>query len=83
MPIYEFTCANCGELFEEIATSSEDNKPCPKCGNPNAVKVLSAPSSLTGKDGLATPDAHGHGCCGSSPSSKGCVPGTCCGRAGH
>ncbi|WP_319765440.1 hypothetical protein [Maridesulfovibrio sp.] len=42
---------------------------------------MSSTSSLTGKDTPSIPDARGTGCCGANPSSKGCVPGSCCGKA--
>jgi putative FmdB family regulatory protein len=39
MPIYEFKCEKCGELFEVMGNYAEREKQhtCPKCGS-NAVK---------------------------------------------
>jgi putative FmdB family regulatory protein len=43
MPIYEYRCNDCGELFEKIARMSEaDLIPfCPACGNRNVEKDFS------------------------------------------
>ena len=42
MPLYEYTCDNCGEQFEELVSmSNEDEVLCPVCEKP-ARKLLSA-----------------------------------------
>ena len=43
MPLYEFSCEECGLKFEELKTLQEDSEkmPCRKCGG-NAVKVMSS-----------------------------------------
>ena len=35
MPVYEYTCPNCQNIFEEWLKISEttENAPCPKCGS--------------------------------------------------
>ncbi|NCC25531.1 MAG: zinc ribbon domain-containing protein [Deltaproteobacteria bacterium] len=81
MPIYEFECGSCGNRFEDIQLSGHAEPPCPACGSSKVGRLLSATSALTGSPGRSVPDAKGHGCCGEHPSRKGCVPGTCCGRA--
>ena len=80
MPIYEYVCRGCSNLFEELG-SDADSPACPHCGSLNVRRLLSAPAELTGRERNATPDAQGHGCCGSRPGDKGCVPGSCCGKA--
>jgi len=60
MPIYEFECKDCENLFEELiftAQQSSETVVCPSCGSKNSKKLISAPSS---------------GCTGSS--GKGCAP---------
>lgn len=54
MPIYEFSCAACGERFEQLATAGTEAATCPACGTEAAARVLSAPAPsprlvMTGK----------------------------------
>jgi putative FmdB family regulatory protein len=44
MPLYEYTCHDCGEDFDKIVRFSEaDLKPeCPTCGEVNTQKKISA-----------------------------------------
>ena len=47
MPMYDYQCAHCGNLFEELVFSSSiaDTKIiCPKCNKQEAKRQLSAPS---------------------------------------
>jgi putative FmdB family regulatory protein len=39
MPIYEYKCKKCGNLFEELRSFSEreDAAACPKCGHGKSV----------------------------------------------
>lgn len=42
MPIFEFTCNDCGKQFEKIVKASADSSPeCPECGSCNVSKGLS------------------------------------------
>lgn len=41
MPIYEFKCEICGEIFESLQKLGEDFPPCPKC---NSTQVIKLPS---------------------------------------
>jgi len=41
MPIYEFECGECGERFEELASSSEAGGTCPSCGSREARRLFS------------------------------------------
>jgi len=63
MPIYEYTCKQCGATFEELLPLSRANDPvsCPECG-----------ARETGKN-LSTFSARG----GSSPSGSSSSPGGC------
>ncbi|MCL1919495.1 MAG: zinc ribbon domain-containing protein [Kiritimatiellaeota bacterium] len=51
MPIYEYTCGDCGTAFEHLArTLSDKPEKCPSCGRQKKlVKLLSAfaPASAT------------------------------------
>ena len=47
MPIYEFRCLGCGHVFELLKLKREDEKfgmKCPKCGSPEAERILSSVS---------------------------------------
>ncbi len=43
MPMYEYKCAKCGEVFEELVRSAADEKglSCPVCGGRKCGKVFS------------------------------------------
>ena len=44
MPLYEYTCSDCGEDFDKLVKFSEaDQIPdCPECGDGNTHKKISA-----------------------------------------
>jgi putative FmdB family regulatory protein len=43
MPIYEFKCSTCGELFEVMGSFAEREKEhaCPKCGSKEVKQAIS------------------------------------------
>lgn len=41
MPIFEYMCGSCGEKFEILVRSSDQDKSCPKCGGKDLKKALS------------------------------------------
>jgi putative FmdB family regulatory protein len=43
MPLYEFTCTDCGETFEELVAVSLDalGVTCPDCGSEKVEKLVS------------------------------------------
>ena len=47
MPIYEFKCKKCGNIFEYLCfkTSDKDEVSCPRCGNKKTDILMSAFSS--------------------------------------
>lgn len=54
MPIFEYSCADCGGSFEKLQKTATDPKPvCSICGSENVIKELSAFSSA----GSSTSDA--------------------------
>lgn len=57
MPIYEYKCPNCGEVFEEWAKSVDAHKdaPCPKCGTPSP-RIISRTSFVLKGDGWYVSD---------------------------
>ena len=43
MPIYEYNCEKCCQLFEELIFDEENAQiKCPQCGNENVKKLLSS-----------------------------------------
>lgn len=44
MPIYEFQCPGCGQVFDKLMSFSEaDNVPaCPDCGEKETRKMITA-----------------------------------------
>ncbi len=57
MPIYEFKCKHCGNVFEYLQLKSdENNAPCPRCGKNDTDRLLSTFSSVSssGKKGTQT-----------------------------
>jgi putative FmdB family regulatory protein len=80
MPIYEYKCSQCGhvnELLVGIGRNSDDLV-CTSCGGSGLEKLMSTPAPSV----VNEPAAHAGGsCCGSDPTHKGCVPGSCCGSS--
>lgn len=73
MPLFEFVCKKCGEKFEKLILSGEDNDiECPKCKSKEVEKQFStfssssnmSPSCGTG-DYCPSKSKHkcGSGCC--------------------
>jgi putative FmdB family regulatory protein len=73
MPIYEFQCPQCGELFEELVFGKEDHVPCPACGSSKCDKLLSCCSFKTAGAGspLGSAGSSGGSSC-SGCSGKSC-----------
>jgi putative FmdB family regulatory protein len=59
MPIYEYSCRNCGAAFETLVRSG-DIVTCPHCGSSSLDKLFSAPVMLSGRTTRPT----GQTCCG-------------------
>jgi len=66
MPIYEFKCKNCGNIFEYLCLkrSDKDHVRCPVCGREETDVLLSAFSSLNSGNTLR----------GGSSASSSCSP---------
>jgi putative FmdB family regulatory protein len=78
MPIYEYTCEDCGKTFEKLvrtmsAASGADRGKiviCPACGSKNAARaqsVFAAQGSSKGADDAPPPPMCGR--CGGAPGS--------------
>ena len=54
VPVYEYTCSACGEVFEQLIRSSGDERKvsCPKCGEKRVerkLSVIAAPRATAAK----------------------------------
>jgi putative FmdB family regulatory protein len=63
MPIYEYTCNDCGHEFELLLRGSEIPE-CPSCGRQHLAKSMSVPAAHTG--GSRDPSCPAKGSCGMS-----------------
>lgn len=63
MPIFEYTCKDCGKNFEELVSRADDMVQCPSCKSTMVDRRLSvfAASSATSSSGRSC----GTGGCGS------------------
>jgi putative FmdB family regulatory protein len=57
MPMYEFKCTKCSDVFEELIRNTKDNNDvqCPECGSPDVKRVLSSFADSTSSSGGALP----------------------------
>jgi len=44
MPIYDYECVGCGEVFEVILSVGGAPEKCPACGNHDCKKLIGAPA---------------------------------------
>ena len=71
MPIFEFRCLSCQELFEFLQMGSSDSveAKCPKCGAESFERVMSSTNFAMGAGGSAKPAVAGE--------SRQCQGGSC------
>ena len=72
MPLYDFECKQCGEVFEILASFKEREAglepECPQCHSKDTLQVVTAGLVIRGSDGASLslpacgPNA-GPGCC--------------------
>lgn len=69
MPLYEYTCADCGKTSEILVKSSSETPACPHCGGARMAKEF---STFAAK-GLKGDHVHTGPCCpcGQKPGSCG------------
>ena len=80
MPLYEFRCEGCSEIFEHLAMSGKDEfrAKCPHCGGEELSRVMSASNSVvSGSGGSAAgcPGGVQNRTCGSGNCSTLTLPG--------
>jgi putative FmdB family regulatory protein len=72
MPIYEYTCDECGRSFELLLANPKSKAACPHCGS---VKLAKQFSTFAAHNASASPCDSGK-CPGQMPSG-GCGGGSC------
>ncbi|MCD6305597.1 MAG: zinc ribbon domain-containing protein [Deltaproteobacteria bacterium] len=67
MPIFEFKCNKCGNVFESLCfrSNGEDKGPCPLCGADDSEKVLSTFASVASGPGKGLAGATAASSCAS------------------
>lgn len=72
MPVFEFRCLECGNLFEKLFRNPNENMEaaCPKCGSESFERVISKANHVmgAGKAGRKKPTV----------TTKSCSPGNSC-----
>ncbi len=81
MPLYEYACRGCANVFEEIRKFDERlvAPPCPQCGGKQTVLKRSVPGFVGA--GVAAGGARGGPACESGACDFGEGGGGCCGGA--
>ena len=74
MPIYEYACTICSNVFEKLRPMSQMDEPanCPDCGSDARRQLSVFLSFSTASDGQTSAIAGGGGCCGGG-AGAGCA----------
>lgn len=78
MPIFEFRCCECGNVFEKLFINSEDKAVlnCPECGSETLDRVLSTTNYVMGPGpGGAKPKLTEKSCAGGNKCFTLDIPG--------
>ena len=74
VPIYDFSCTSCEEIFEELCRSDAPSPACPSCGTEETKRLLS--TFLT--PNMASGQRHFQRDVGSALAAQGCCGGGGC-----
>lgn len=65
MPLYPFTCSDCGEAFESLVArpTATPTATCPGCGGANVTRGFGVPAKVSARSegGLPTTNCRGDG----------------------
>ncbi|MFW5866887.1 MAG: FmdB family zinc ribbon protein [Armatimonadota bacterium] len=78
MPIYEYECGSCGEVFDLLVSRSKakDNPACEACGSEDTRRVMSGFFGRSGGGDGEAPSSVGGACAGCTAAScAGCKVG--------
>jgi putative FmdB family regulatory protein len=73
MPIYEYSCSDCGTKFEKLVRNSAPEVACPTCGESHVNQEYSTFSARASEGSSAPAQQMGGGC----PSGMCQTPGLC------
>ena len=60
MPIYEYSCENCGKITEILVNKEKDDTVCKYCGSVRLKKLISVPGAII----MGSSESKGTTCCG-------------------
>jgi putative FmdB family regulatory protein len=72
MPLYEFRCADCGQIFDRLQSPGADAPACAECGSTDVHRLISLIGGLVGSGSSGPMRSTGGGC--------GCGGACACGR---
>jgi len=74
MPIYEYSCDQCGHQFEWLVRTNQDKPVCPACNGQQLTRKLSLPVAHT-HSGPACPikELSNGACCAPRCDERGCM----------
>lgn len=76
MPIFEYRCPKCKNIFEELVNGDRNvSIPCPSCGFNGTEKLMSAIG------GISMGRGSDHGCGNQCTHASSCASGGCCPHA--
>lgn len=68
MPIFEYCCQDCGQVFEKLVFGSDPEVECPNCHKTNVQKLMSACAAKVGYKFTST-SSKGSSCTGCTATS--------------
>ncbi|MBN2188689.1 MAG: zinc ribbon domain-containing protein [Chitinispirillaceae bacterium] len=75
MPLYEYRCSSCDNVYEELVSGDRNKKvPCPSCGSDASEKLISVVSSITMSGAADTPCGSACSSASSCATDGGCCP---------
>jgi putative FmdB family regulatory protein len=75
MPLYEFRCADCGQIFDRLLPVGSEAPGCSVCGSVEVNRLISLIGGLVGSGSSGSPSSFGGG-----GGGCGCGGACACGR---
>ena len=76
MPLYEFRCADCGQIFDRLQPFDAESPACGACGSAEVNRLISLIGGLVGSGSSGPPRSFG----GGGGGGCGCGGACACGR---
>ena len=64
MPLYEFRCADCGQIFDRLQSFAAESPACNACGSTEVNRLISLIGGLVSSSPGGAPRSSGGGGCG-------------------